>query len=107
MKIINIVILFWVIFLSSCSLWKANDWNAYKVTLEVQDESGQAVPDVNIQTAGMHEKKTNNQGRATLFYTQAGFHIATLHEVGMLTKQIKIDIPRDANKIVTLSLKSK
>jgi len=93
--------------LASCSLLKANDWNAFSVILEVSDASGAKIEGAKVQSSEKNEEYTDTLGRVVLFYTQTGFHIVTIQYEGMLTKQVKLKLPDDADKIVLISLQSK
>jgi len=93
--------------ISSCTLWKANDWNAHKVEIEVLDESGNVIQGANVEAVARHDKQTDEKGRVTLYFIKTGLHIVTVQHEGKLTKQVKISIPADAKKIVSFALKSK
>ena len=104
-KIITIALSLLV--LSSCTLWKANEWNSHKVILEVHDEAGGLLTGVKIQSLARHKELTNKLAQSTLFFTQSGLHIVTLQSEKTITKQIQIKIPDDANKIIVVILQSK
>ena len=107
----NLLALFLVVFIAvlseSCTLWKANDWNAYRVVIQVLDEYGQPVSPVNILTSARHDKKVDRKGRVTLYFSQTGLHIITVQATGMYTRQIKIKMAEDVNKIIVVALRSK
>jgi len=104
----NILVVTLVLFfVSSCSLWKANEWNAYKVVLEVHGESGEPISGANILSQARHDQVTNYQGRSNFFFTQTGLHVVTIQSPNTQTKQIKIKIPDDANNVVIVSLQPK
>ena len=106
LKIIFVTVLC-LVCLSSCTLWKANEWNSHKTVLEVHDEFGVQLSGIKIEAQARHNKLTDELGQATLLFTQSGLHIVTLRSSRTATKQITINIPGDANKIVIVNLKPK
>jgi len=104
-KIIMLATLF--IFIQGCSIIGDKNWSAYKVILEVQDEIGNTVSGANVISSSNAKQVTDVLGRSTLYYTQRGLHIITVNTQNMFTKQVKVKIPEDNNKIVTLSLRAK
>lgn len=104
-KIVTIILSLLV--LASCTLWKANEWNSHKVTLETHDEVGDLLVGVKVQSLARHNELTNELAQSTLFFTQSGLHVVTLQSEKTATKQIQIKIPDDANKIIVVTLQSK
>ncbi len=88
----------------SCSLWKANEWNSSKVIIEVYNNKGEPLVKSGITTTANQKSLTDSEGRAVLFYQKSGLHIVTVESMGKMTKQIKIRIPTDVNKVVNVVL---
>lgn len=99
----NILFVILILFTtSSCSLLKHNDWNSYKVTLEIRDVQGEIISGADIRSSARHVPTTDEEGRVSLYYMKRGLHIITVQSAQMKTKQVKIRVPDDANKIVSL-----
>lgn len=107
MIIKNILTVITLLAVSSCSLLKPNDWNSYKVTLEVRDVQGDTISGAGIRSSARVSHKTDEQGRVSLYYIQRGLHIVTVQSAEMKTKQVKIRVPDDANRIVSLYMQPK
>ncbi len=105
--LIFLLVTFIAVFSESCTLWRANDWNAYRVALEVLDEYGQPVSAAKILTSARQDKQADQKGRVTLYFSQTGLHIITVQASGMYTRQVKIKIPDDVNRIIVVALRSK
>jgi len=92
---------------SGCSLLGVNQWSAYKVTVDVHNQSGVAVENTKLVSNNVESKTTNKEGRADLKFPVAGLHVVTITAEGKVTKQIKISLPQDDNKIIHVILKDK
>ena len=101
------VSIIFLLILSSCSLWKANEWNSYKTTLEIHDQLGKPLAGIRVEALARHDKLSNESGRSNLFFTKTGLHIVTLRSSNTSTKQITIKIPDDADKIIVVTVELK
>ena len=93
--------------LASCSLIGVSKWTAYKIVVEVHDQAGSPAVNVNVASSENQQNMTNEKGQTELFYTQIGLHVITLSAENKQTKQIKISLPQDNNKVITVVLKDK
>lgn len=104
MKQIAILLL---VLMSGCSLLGEHQWSAYKVTVDVKNETGQVLEGVKLESNNVKEKITDNMGRVELKFRNAGLHVVTLMATDKVTKQIKIFLPQDDGKIVNVVLSAK
>lgn len=93
--------------ISSCSLLGVNQWSAYKVTVDVRNETGVVVANVMLKSNGVKTQITDIYGRADLKFSVAGLHVVTITSDNKITKQIKISLPQDDNIIVYVVLNEK
>jgi len=99
-------ILLFILF-SGCSLMGENQWSAYKVIVDVQNESGQALSNASLESSDIKSQTTNKNGRSELQFRSAGLHVVTIVAENKITKQIKIALPQDDNKIINVTLSAK
>ena len=93
--------------MSGCSLLGENQWSAYKVILDVRNETGQPISDVKLESSDIKAQITNIDGRSELNFRSAGLHVVTIIAKNKATKQIKISLPQDDNKIINVVLTTK
>ena len=92
------------ILISGCSLPGINQWTAYKVILDVRNETGQVIESVKLESSDIKTQITNEKGRSELKFSSAGLHVVTIMAENKVTKQIKISLPQDDNKIINVTL---
>ena len=106
-KVFKLSSIFLLILISGCSLMGENQWSAYKVIVDVQNESGQAIANASLESSDIKSQTTNESGRAELQFRSAGLHVVTIVAENKTTKQIKIALPQDDNKIINVTLSTK
>ena len=92
---------------SGCSLLGENQWSAYKVTLDVKNEMGVSISNVKLESSDIKTQMTNTDGRSVLKFKSAGLHVVTIVANNKITKQIKVALPQDDNKIINVTLSEK
>ena len=97
-------VIFILFLISGCSLLGENQWSAYKVTLDVRNETGQVIESVKLESSDIKTQITNKNGRSELKFRSAGLHVVTIMAENKVTKQIKISLPQDDNKIINVTL---
>ena len=90
-------------FLVSCASMGAGKWSAYSMVVEINDEKGMPLADAQVSSID-NDAKTNASGRATLYYRTKGLYVITIQAPSMETTQIKVTIPSDIDKIVSVQL---
>jgi len=90
--------------LAGCSLLGTNQWAAYKITVDVQNEVGQAISQVKLESNEVKPQITDENGRAVIQFRSAGLHVVTISADEKMTKQIKVSLPQDENKIFNVIL---
>jgi hypothetical protein len=96
-----------VVLLAGCSLFGINQWSAYKVIIDVQDQTGHAVENAVLESNDVKTQTTDESGQTQLRFKVAGLHVVTITAENKITKQIKIGLPQDDNKIIQVILKDK
>jgi len=99
--------IFLFILMSGCSLLGENQWSAYKVIVNVQNETGQAIQNASLESSDIKTQNTNENGRSELQFRSAGLHVVTIMAENKETKQIKVALPQDDNKIINVTLSVK
>jgi len=92
--------------MSGCSLLGENQWSAYKVIVDVQNETGQAIQNASLESSDIKSQSTDENGRSELQFRSAGLHVVTIMAKNKETKQIKIGLPQDDNKIIKVTLRA-
>lgn len=93
--------------LCSCSLLGGKQWSAYSVIIEVQNDASEGVANAVLEANDMKTKITGEEGRAKLKFRTAGIHVVTISADHKATKQVKIQLPQDDNKIINIVLNTK
>ncbi len=89
--------------LDACSLIGVTEITAYKVTVEAKDQRGQIVPDAHVTSRADKTRKVK-PGIYELLYARTGLYVVTISAPDKLTKQIKVSVPADKDKIFTVIL---
>lgn len=84
-----------------------NQWTAYKVIVDVQDETGQAIQNASLESNATKSETTDENGRTELKFRSAGLHVVTIVAENKVMKQVKIALPQDDNKIINVVLSPK
>ena len=103
-KYLLISILLISVFTASCSLIGVEEWNAYKVTIEVKDSFSHLISDASVTSTADKTEKAKAPGTYKLLYAKTGIHVITISAPHKQTKQIKLVMPADNEKIMTVIL---
>lgn len=93
-----------VTLLSACSVMGVSEWNAYQVFVEAKDTSGQLIEEARVTSAADKTEKTKTPGVFSLLYLKTGIHVVTISAPDKQTKQIKLTLPADHEKIMSVIL---
>jgi len=90
--------------LGACANLGIKSLAAYDVTVVVFDEQRQPLVDALVQSTNSQETRTDDEGRARLFYANGGLHVITVSAEGWETVQTKITLPLAEEAPVTISM---
>lgn len=91
-------------FATACSLVGVSEWNANKVTVEVRDTSNELIDEAVVTSTADEINKSKTPGTYSLLYAKTGLQVVTVSAPHKQTKQIKVSVPADNNKIFTVIL---
>lgn len=93
---------------SACAIKSVKQWASNKVTVEVHDSFASPIPDASVETSeNQQQALTDQSGRAIIYYQKTGLKVITISAESYETKQIKVIMPNDNNKIVNVTLPKK
>ena len=93
---------------SACGIKSVKQWASNKVIVEVYDSFATPLPDVSVETSENQQYVlTDQSGRAVIYYQKTGLKVITISAENYETKQIKVIMPNDNNKIVNVTLSKK
>ena len=84
-----------------------NQWSAYRVTIHIENEIGNPIIKAKLESNDVKSQFTNSEGRGEIKFRVAGLHVVTITAKDKVTKQIKVHLPQDDNRIITVALDSK
>ena len=90
---------------TACSIIGVNKWNAYQIIIEVKDSSNQILMDAVVTSDADKIVRSEISGTYSLLYSSTGLHVVTISAPNKMTKQIKLNMPLDNEKIMTIILK--
>lgn len=89
---------------SSCVSMGAGKWSAYSMTIQVNSSDGTPIKGAVVSSIDNDKIKTNTKGQAILYFRTKGLYVITVHAEGMETTQVKVTLPTDIDKIVSVFL---
>jgi len=105
--ILKVTIIFVIMLCASCAIKGVKEWASNKLEVEVQDSSGKSIFHALVETSENQQIDTNKEGRAMLYYQKSGLKVITISAAKYETKQIKVNMPKDNNKVVNVILSDK
>ncbi len=99
----SVILICGIFIISACSIIGVNEITGYKLTVEVRDMNGQLIEDASVTSTADHSKKIK-PGTYTLLYGSTGLYVVTITAPAMRTKQIKVSIPVDQDKMFSVVL---
>jgi len=103
--LLSLLLVFGLLLSTACTLVGVKEWNAYQVTIEVKNTSSQLIENASVTSAADKTKKMKTPGTYSLLYAKTGIHVVTISAPNKQTKQIKLTMPADREKIMTVILK--
>ena len=91
----------------SCGIKGIKEWASNKMVIEVQNSSGKAMFHALVETNENQQVHTDKEGKAILYYQKTGLKVITISAEKFETKQIKVNMPKDNNKVVNVILLDK
>ena len=92
---------------SSCGIKGIKEWASNKLIVEVHDTFSSPISNASVETSENQQKLTNQEGRVILHYQKTGLKVITISAENYETRQIKVTMPNDNNKIVNVALSKK
>ncbi len=99
-----VIILALITVCCSCGIKSVKEWAANKLVVEVQDSMGKAIFHALVETSENQQIETDEDGKAMLYYQKSGLKVITIGAEKFETKQIKVNMPKDNNKVVNVIL---
>ena len=94
--------------LGACGFKSVKQWASNKVTVEVFDSFASPIIDASVETSeNQQQVPTDQSGKAIIYYQKTGLKVITISAENYETKQIKVTMPNDNNKIVNVTLSKK
>lgn len=97
------VLLVLLMFLSACTTIGTGKWSAYSVTVEINTVDGTPIKGAKVSSID-NDMKTDAKGQAVLYFRTKGLYVITVHSDGMETTQVKVTMPTDIDKIVSVHM---
>lgn len=105
-QILSFLLICGIAVLSACSLIGVTEVTGYKMTVEVRDTNNVIVEAASVTSTADSTKKTK-PGIYTLLYGKTGLYVVTISAPDKQTKQIKVNVPADQDKVFTVILNDK
>lgn len=95
-----------LILLSACSIVGVTEITGYKVIVEVKDTNGDIVQNA-LVTSNADGVDKEKPGVYSLLYGKTGLYVVTIAAPDKQTKQIKVSVPADKDKVFSVVLNDK
>jgi len=106
-RIVRILVVIVILVTTSCAVKGVREWASSKIIVELQNQVGESVTNALIESSEDQQIKSDKDGRATLYYQRSGLKVITISAGKYVTKQIKVNIPKDNDKVVNIVLSKK